>query len=101
MYFTSELHTQASCVLFVRSKLVISKLSMSQPIQTNSSSREGRILLVVQAIRIKQIKSIRAAVTLYNIPESILYNQLQGITPRYDSITNSYKLTPEEEEAIV
>jgi hypothetical protein len=74
---------------------------MQQPIQAKTSSQEGRILLAVQAVKLGQTKSVRAAAESYDILESTLRNRINGMTSRRDSTPNSRKLTPQEETAIV
>ncbi len=74
---------------------------MSQPIQSISSSQEGRILLAIQAFKQGQFKSMRAAATSYDIPPDTFRRRVQGIPSRRDSMPNSIKLTPSEESAIV
>ncbi len=64
-------------------------------------NQEGRILLAVQAIKLGQFKSIRAAATSYDISRSTLQDRINGMTSRRDSTPNSRKLTPIEELAIV
>ena len=74
---------------------------MSPPTQALPSYEEGRILLAIQALKLCQFKSIRAAAKAYDVPRSTLQTRLDGITSRHDSTPNSQKLTPKEEEAIV
>jgi len=74
---------------------------MSQPIQVNSSSQEGRILLAIQAFKQGQFKSIRAAATSYDISPDTFRRRVRGVPSRRDSMPNSLKLTPVEELAIV
>lgn len=74
---------------------------MPPPIQALPSNPEGRILLAIQAFKLRQFQSIRAAAKTYDVPYTTLYHRIHGMASRRDSIPNSQKLTPEEELAIV
>ncbi len=74
---------------------------MSPPQSTLPSYEEGRILLAIQALKLGQIQSVKAAAVTYDIPRSTLQRRIKGITSRRDSRPNSQKLTSQEEEAIV
>ncbi|KFY68126.1 hypothetical protein V496_01281 [Pseudogymnoascus sp. VKM F-4515 (FW-2607)] len=74
---------------------------MPQPTQAQSSNQEGRILLAIQAIKLRQIKSVRAAAISYNVPSLTLFDRIHGMTSRRDSTPNLRKLTPYEESALV
>jgi len=74
---------------------------MPQSNHKKSSNQEGRILLAKQAIKLGQIKSIRAAGETYDVPWETLRDRINGLPSRRDSTPNSRKLTPYEEEAIV
>jgi hypothetical protein len=74
---------------------------MSPPNQAISSNQEGRILLAIQVVKLRQFQSVRAAAISYDIPIQSLRNRIQGIASRRDSTPNSQKLTPEEELALV
>ena len=74
------------------------------PIRSQSSGnlaeQEGRILLVIQAFKNKEISSIREVARRFNVPFSSLRNRLTGIKNRSDLRANSYKLTEIEEESL-
>ncbi|KFZ16994.1 hypothetical protein V501_01953, partial [Pseudogymnoascus sp. VKM F-4519 (FW-2642)] len=74
---------------------------MPQPTQAQSSKQEDRILSAIQAIKLHQIKSVRAAAILYDVPSSTLFDRIKGMASRRDSTPNSRKLTPYEESALV
>ena len=74
---------------------------MPQLNQAESSYQEGRILLAIQAIKLGQIKSIRAAADSYDVPWERLRDRLHSIPLWRDCTPNSCKLTPQEESAIV
>jgi hypothetical protein len=74
---------------------------MPPPNQALASDQEGRILLVIQALKLGHIKSLRAAAAAYDITYATLYNRINGMPSRRDSTPNSQKLTPVEELAIV
>lgn len=77
------------------------QLIMSPPNQALPSSQEGRILLAIQAVKLGQFQTLKAAATSYDVPRITLYNRINGMTSRRDSIPNSRKLTPEEESALI
>jgi predicted HTH domain antitoxin len=67
----------------------------------SSVEREGRISLAVKAIQNGQIKSVREAARIFEVPRSTLQDRLNGIKFRKETRANSYKLTPIEEESLV
>jgi hypothetical protein len=74
---------------------------MSPPHQALPLYEEGRILLAIQALKLGYIQSVRAAAVAYDIPRSILQRRINGIASRRDTISNTQRLTPQEELAIV
>ncbi|CBF78361.1 uncharacterized protein ANIA_11091 [Aspergillus nidulans FGSC A4] len=66
----------------------------------NCHEKEGRLLLAVQAIKKKEITSIREAARRFNVPESTLRTRLRGTTNRAESRANGHKLTEIEEEVL-
>jgi hypothetical protein len=62
--------------------------------------QEARILLAVQAIKRKEISSIRAAATKFTVPRSTLATRLRGVQSRANCRPNSHKLTEIEEESL-
>jgi hypothetical protein len=74
---------------------------MLLPNQVLPSNQEGRILLAIQAVKLRQFKSLRVAAILYNIYCTTLCDRINRIASRRDSLPNSRKLTSEEELAIV
>ena len=101
MYFTSKLYTQASCTQKHQDTTTCILNIMLLPNQTVLSNQESCILLAIQAIELYYIKSIRAAAILYNIPPSTLCSRINRVASWHNSPSNSRKLTPEEELAIV
>jgi hypothetical protein len=67
----------------------------------NSAHQEGRLLLAIQAIKNKEISSLRDAVRRFNVPEPTLRRRLRGTISRAESRANSYKLTQIEEELLL
>jgi hypothetical protein len=74
---------------------------MTPPKQAKSSNQEGRILLAKQAVKQRQIQSIRVAAEVYDVAERTLGYRIHGRPLRGDYIPNSRKLTLYEEEAII
>ena len=74
------------------------------PIRAGSShdatQQEGRILLAIQAIKNKEISSIRKAADQFQVPRNTLTRRLRGTTNRAESRLNSHKLTEIEEELL-
>ena len=62
------------------------------------TQQEGRILLAIQAIKNKEISSIRKATDQFQVPRNTLTRRLRGTINRAESRLNSYKLTEIEEE---
>ncbi|KFY26191.1 hypothetical protein V491_01420 [Pseudogymnoascus sp. VKM F-3775] len=71
------------------------------PTQAYSSNQEGRILLAIQAIKLYQFRSVRAAAIAYDIPPQTLRDRIKGTAPRCDTPSNTQRLTFQEEEAVV
>jgi hypothetical protein len=63
--------------------------------------QEGRILLAIQAIKNKEIGSIRQAAEQFQVDRSTLTRRLRGTTSRAETRPNSHKLTEIEEESLL
>jgi Tc5 transposase DNA-binding domain len=74
---------------------------MSLQKKAKDPNLEGKVLLAIQAIKLGQFRSVRAAATLYEISEATLRYRIHGRASRCDIPPNSKKLTPIEELAIV
>ena len=74
---------------------------MSQQQQSLLPSKEARINLAIQSIEQGQIKSIREAAKVYQIPRTTLRDRRNGMTARSDYVPNSKKLSKTEESVIV
>jgi hypothetical protein len=66
-----------------------------------SAEQEGKIKLALQAYQKGQIKSLRAAAQLYNVPKTTLQDRAAGMTSRVDKRWHLYKLTQCEEDSLV
>ncbi len=66
----------------------------------NSANQEGKILLALQAIEKRQVKTLYAAARLYNIPYTTLHARASGRLSRVDKRWHSYKLTTLEEDSL-
>ena len=66
----------------------------------NSIKKEGRILLVLSALKNKEIATICDAAKHFNVPRSILQDQLHGRIFRNEIRANSHKLTANEDESL-
>jgi hypothetical protein len=67
----------------------------------NSTEQEGRILLAIQAIKNKDIPSIREAARIYNVSDRTLRRRLSGVQSRVDLRANSHKLSQNEEISLL
>ena len=65
-----------------------------------ATEQEGRILIALQAYKKGQIKSLRAAAQLYDIPKSTLQDRATGMASRVEKRWYSYKLTQLEEDSL-
>jgi AraC-like DNA-binding protein len=66
----------------------------------NSIEQEGRILLAIQAIRKKEISSIREVARRFNVPRSTLSTRLNRVQNRAISRANSQKLIDVKEDSL-
>ncbi|GFG03195.1 hypothetical protein IFM5058_01312 [Aspergillus udagawae] len=65
-----------------------------------SAEQEGKILLAIQDLQKGNIKSLRAAATLYKIPLSTLHDRAAGVSSRVDKYHHQQKLTQLEEDSL-
>ncbi len=100
-YFPSEWITRASGSPKHQNASTSPQFKMSPPNQAQPSTQEGRILLAIQAFKLGQFKSIRAAAKAYDVPYTTLYHRIHRMTSRRDFTPNSQKLTPKEELAVI
>ena len=70
------------------------------PQRVNSSYKEGRLELAVQAFQNNQFSSIRAAARAYDVPRDTLRRRLAGIQPKRHSTPKNRLLTPTEEQQL-
>lgn len=64
-------------------------------------TKEGRIILAIEAIRTSKNLSRRRAAKMYNVPESSLRDRMNGVTPQAEKHNARHNLTPTEEETLV
>lgn len=74
---------------------------MAPPQRTQSSQKEGRIALAIQAFKQGYFSSLKAACTAYNAPYSTIRDRVHGRVPRPDSRPKNLKLTPTEESTLI
>ncbi|KAJ5300123.1 hypothetical protein N7508_007366 [Penicillium antarcticum] len=65
------------------------------------AQQEGPLLLAIRAIEKGEIKSIREAARIFNVPRSTLRGRVNGQTFRPDTRANNHILTVQEEESLV
>jgi hypothetical protein len=63
--------------------------------------QEGRILVAISALKMKQIPSTRRAAEIFNVPKSILDDRLNGCQYRTEKRANSHRLSPTQEESLI
>ena len=68
--------------------------------QRTALHKEGRIALAIQAHKIRQLKSFRAATSAYDVPRSTAQLRVKGIQPKRDSIASNRRLTLAQEETL-
>ena len=64
------------------------------------SSKEGRIVLAIQAFKKGQLSTLHAACRLYNAPYTTAITRMKGVTERRVSRPNGRKLTDLEEQTL-
>jgi hypothetical protein len=74
---------------------------MAPPNTTQLAQKEGRIVLAAQAFKQGQFRSLRAAASAYDVPESTLRGRVNGVAPRRDFVPSNRKLTQTEETTLV
>ena len=67
------------------------------PIRVGSSQdsiqQEGRLLLAIQAIQNKEIRSVTEATHRFNVPRITLRRRIAGTTNRVNTRANNHKMT--------
>jgi hypothetical protein len=76
-------------------------LPINPPKMTESPQKEGRLLLAVNATKSSQIKSDRAAASLYDVSRTTLQARRAGRKTNAESHVKSRKLRPFERDALV
>ena len=66
----------------------------------NSLEQEGRLLLAIQAIKKKEISTIRQAAKHFDVSRATLQRRLTGHIFRSKTRANNHKLTQTEEESL-
>jgi hypothetical protein len=74
---------------------------MSQPQLGQKTYTEADIQLAIFDIKAQRVQSLNQAATIYNVPQSTLFDRRAGKRMRRDCEANSKRLTKLEEEAIV
>jgi hypothetical protein len=65
------------------------------------SQKEGRVILALQAYRNRNMPSLRAASTAYDVNFQTLRSRHLGTLSRAETPANSSHLTPSEEKVLV
>ena len=64
-------------------------------------TKEGKIILAIEAIRTCKGMSIRQAAKIYEVPESSIRLRMKGVAPKPETRNVRFNLTFIEEETIV
>jgi hypothetical protein len=67
----------------------------------NSEEQEGRLLLAISALKNQEIRNVREAARVYNVPCTTLRRRLSGQKSCTETRGSNYKLTKNEEESLV
>jgi hypothetical protein len=70
-------------------------------LRQDAIQQEGRILLAIQAIKNKEISSIRQAAERFQVDRSMLTRRLRGTPSRAETRPNSHKLREIEKESLL
>ena len=73
--------------------------SMATP-QQEALFQEGRLDLAIKAYNQGQFPSLRAAVSIYDVPRSTAQQRVRGIKPKRGSIAPNRRLIPAQEETL-
>ena len=73
----------------------------SLPNEMESSSKESRMILALEAMKNNPYLTIRAAAKLYEVPRTTLQTRCAGVQSRRDIPANSTKLTLIEETVLL
>jgi hypothetical protein len=74
---------------------------MPLPNSTQSSQKEGRIALAIQAFEQGHFSNLKEACTTYDAPYSTTRDRVKGRAPRRDSQPVNKKLTDTEESTLI
>jgi hypothetical protein len=67
----------------------------------NSIEQEGKILLAISALKNEEIRSIREAARIFQVPYTTLIRRYHGVKMRAEKIANGLKLSTYEEESLI
>jgi hypothetical protein len=67
----------------------------------NSVEQEGRIILAISALKKQEIRNVREAARVYNVPRTTLQRRLNGQSFRAETRANGHKMTQNEEESLI
>ena len=68
--------------------------------QQEALFQEGRLDLAIKAYKQGQFPSLRAAVSIYDVPRSTAQQRVKGTKPKRGSIAPNRRLTPAQEETL-
>ena len=70
-------------------------------VSPNQANREGRILLALNDLKQGRIRSLRAAIRLYDLPYSTIQDCATGVSSRVKTGRYRRKVTELEEDSLV
>ncbi|RFU35194.1 hypothetical protein B7463_g1174, partial [Scytalidium lignicola] len=65
------------------------------------AQQEGRIILAINALKNKQIKSIQAAARNFDVPLATLHNRMNGHPEAFSTYTKAFRMTQIEEKSLI
>ncbi len=101
MWFTITSRSQSPRAL---STYIITSLRQTSFLyirEMSALSKEIKITLVIEAIRITKKMSIRRAAKIYDLLESSFRDRMKGMTPLVERCNGRYRLIPVEEETFL
>jgi hypothetical protein len=67
----------------------------------NSVEQEGRIILAISALKKQEIRTVREAARVFNIPCTTLQRRWNGHGFQAETRANGHKMTQNEEESLI
>jgi hypothetical protein len=69
--------------------------------RSNLVEQEGRIQLAIQALKNREVTTIRRAAVVFSVPLSTLHNRMKGAQYKAEQRNHTFRLSETQEEALV